>query len=117
MTRSEENDYYTVSQAAKVLDVSPSTIWRWIKAAKLPAYRVGARKIRIKKADLPTIISPARTKEVSRPQQPPTAEELASRQSLVTQILANREQRSIAPLTTADLVREARAKEQASYAS
>lgn len=122
MSSSQETDYYTVAQAAKVLDVSPSTIWRWIKAAKLPAYRVGARKIRIKKEELFTIITPARAKEVSMEKQPPTLqppppEELERRKRLVAQILAKSKERSIAPLTTADLVRQARAKEQSKYAS
>jgi excisionase family DNA binding protein len=122
MTRSQESNYYTVTQAAKVLDVSPSTIWRWIKAGKLPAYRVGQRTIRIKKADLPRIITPAQTKEVSMekhppPFQPPTEEELARRKRLVEQILSKSEERSIAPLTTADLVRQARAQERRSYVS
>jgi excisionase family DNA binding protein len=122
LTSSQESDYYTVAQAAKVLDVSPSTIWRWIKADILPAYRVGPRKIRIKKEELLSIITPARTKEVSRENQPPTLqppteEELARRKTLVAQILAKSKDRSIAPLTTADLVRQARAKERRSYAS
>jgi excisionase family DNA binding protein len=120
MTSSQESDYYTVAQAAKVLDVSPSTIWRWIKAAKLPAYRVGPRKIRIKKEDLPIIITPARTKEVSMEKQPttlqpPTAEELARRKTLVDQILQLREQCDIAPLTTAALIQQVRSQEQNSY--
>jgi excisionase family DNA binding protein len=122
MIRSQESDYYTVAQAAKVLEVSPSTIWRWIKTGKLPAYRVGQRNIRIKKADLPRIITPARAKEVSMEKhppalQPPTEEELVRRKRLVEQILAKSEERSIAPLTTADLVRQARAQERQSYAS
>jgi excisionase family DNA binding protein len=120
MTNSQESDYYTVAQAAKVLDVSPSTIWRWVKAAKLPAYRVGPRKIRMKKEDLPIIITPARTKEVSMEKQPPTfqpptEEELARRKTLVDRILQLREQSSIAPLTTADVIQQVRREERNSY--
>jgi excisionase family DNA binding protein len=120
MTSSQENDYYTVAQAAKVLDVSPTTIWRWIKTAKLPAYRVGPRKIRIKKQDLPIIITPARTKEVSMEKQPPTlqpptAEELARRKRLVDRILQLREQSTIVPLNTADLIQQVRSQERNSY--
>jgi excisionase family DNA binding protein len=122
MTNSQESDYYTVAQAAKVLDVSPSTIWRWVKTAKLPAYRVGPRKIRIKKEDLPIIITPARTKEVSMEKQPPTfqpptKEELARRKTLVDQILQLREQSSITPLTTADVIQQVRSEEINSYAT
>ena len=61
MPRTEtERDYYTVAQAADVLNVSATTVWRWIKADLLPAYRAGPRNIRIKKEDLQTALSPAR---------------------------------------------------------
>jgi excisionase family DNA binding protein len=52
--------FYTVPQAALVLDVSPATIWRWIVAGKLPAFRVGPRRIRIRKEDVEQAIQPAR---------------------------------------------------------
>ena len=52
-------EYYSVSGAARVLGVSPSTVWRWIKIRKLPAYRVGGHTIRIRKEDLEGIILPA----------------------------------------------------------
>lgn len=60
-----ERDYLTVPEAAKVLDVSPATVWRWIAAGNLPAFRVGVRAIRIKKQDLDTVIAPALTRKVS----------------------------------------------------
>jgi excisionase family DNA binding protein len=120
MTRSQESDYYTVTQAAKVLEVSPSTIWRWIKAGKLPAYRVGERAIRIKKADLPSIVTPARAKEVSMEKQPttlqpPSAEELARRKAVVDRVLQLRQQSNIAPLTTAALIQQVRSQERNPY--
>jgi excisionase family DNA binding protein len=120
MTRSQESDYYTVTQAAKVLEVSPSTIWRWIKVGKLPAYRVGERTIRIKKADLPSIVIPAQAKEVSMEKQPttfqpPSAEELARRKAVVDRVLQLREQANIAPLTTAELIQQVRSQERNSY--
>lgn len=122
MTRIHDGEFYTVSQAATLLTVSPSTIWRWIESGKLRAYRLGLRKIRIKKEDLDILIKPARGKEVPMDEerailQPISQEELARRQSLVAQILSKSKERSIAPLTTADLVRKARAKERQSYAS
>ena len=58
MTDVRDTPYYTVAQAAKRLHVSPSTVWRWIAAQKLPSYRVGEKSIRIKKDDLETIIHP-----------------------------------------------------------
>ncbi len=47
-----ERDYYTVAEVAEILDVSHSTVWRWIRAGRLPAYRVGARNLRIRQRDL-----------------------------------------------------------------
>ncbi len=59
MAKTLDREYYTVPEAADILGVSTSTIWRWIKAGRLPAYRIGARNIRIKKVDLNTVIRPA----------------------------------------------------------
>lgn len=53
-----KGDFYSISQAARYLGVNPSTIWRWIEAERLQAYRVGPRTIRIKKDDLDQIIRP-----------------------------------------------------------
>ena len=47
-----DGHYYTVEQAARLLQVSHSTVWRWIDAGKLVAYRVGPKAIRIRKQDL-----------------------------------------------------------------
>jgi excisionase family DNA binding protein len=52
-------EYVTVAEAAALLKVSPSTIWRWIDRGALPAYRFGQRLIRLKRVDLVTVISPA----------------------------------------------------------
>jgi excisionase family DNA binding protein len=65
MTKTAEQDYYTVAGTAAFLSVNPSTIWRWIKSGKLPAYRVGHKNIRIRKQDLAAVIQPAKGSEVS----------------------------------------------------
>jgi len=107
-----DRDFYTVAEAARVLDVNPSTIWRWIEARQLPAVRVGPRSIRIRKQDLEALVRPARTHEEGSTEAmavtPPSPEELARRQALVARILEKRKERSIAPFTAADLVSEAR---------
>lgn len=46
---------------------------------------------------------------------PPSPEELARRQAVVERMNANRPHRRIAPLTTADLIHEARAQEEEGY--
>jgi len=53
--------YYTVAQVARRLQVSPSTIWRWIDAKKLPAYRVGEKTIRVRSEDLDALLRPTHT--------------------------------------------------------
>lgn len=61
MTTLLAEEYFTVAQAAAFLHVSQSTIWRWIEQQELPAYRVGQRRVWIKKADLEQLITPARS--------------------------------------------------------
>lgn len=60
-----QREFYTIPEAARLLQVSQATVWRWIQADKLPAYRVGPRRIRIKREELETVIRPARQKEMS----------------------------------------------------
>ncbi len=62
-------EYYTVPEAAKLLKVSPSTVWRWIDAGRLPAHRVGARGIRIDRRDLERAVAPLGSGE-PRPEEP-----------------------------------------------
>jgi len=105
MPKLAERQYYTVAEAARVLDVSPSTVWRWIQAERLSAYRVGPRTIRLKKEDLEQMMRPVREKppevHTIQPWVPETVseEEIARRQALVARILEERDKhRSIAPL-------------------
>lgn len=120
MNRGTGAEFCTVVEAARLLNVSAITIWRWIDAKKLPAYRVGPRTIRIRKDDLEGMIRPARAKEVTMGKEriqiePATEEELARRKVLVAQIVARRRERVIAPLTSVDLVRKSREEETDSY--
>lgn len=57
-TQTLVDDFLTVAEAAHELRVAPSTIRRWIREGDLPAYRVGKRRVGIKRADLATRISP-----------------------------------------------------------
>ncbi len=65
--RIHDREYYTVPEVARMLKVSPSTVWRWLEAGDLPAYRVGPRAIRISKQDLDTIITPVRARITGAP--------------------------------------------------
>lgn len=49
----------TIEEAAKLLRISPVTVWRMIKSGDLPALRIGRKMLRIRKADLLAIIQPA----------------------------------------------------------
>lgn len=57
------DEYLSVAEAATQLKISQSTLWRWIDHGMLPAYRVGQRRVRLKKTDLTTLITPARQQE------------------------------------------------------
>jgi len=117
--------YHTVASAARLLQVSPSTVWRWIAAGRLPARRLGPKTIRIAQADLDALQQPARgaapevTMSVEQLKQtlttPPTAEELARRQSVIARTLEHRKDLVIAPRTTADLIHQVREEEEQSY--
>ncbi|MBI2886596.1 MAG: helix-turn-helix domain-containing protein [Chloroflexi bacterium] len=58
MTTALTQDYVTVAEAAALLKVSQPTIWRWIDQGRLPAYRIGEKRVRINRADLPRLITP-----------------------------------------------------------
>ncbi len=55
-----DEEYVTVAEAAMLLRVATSTIRRWIRDGDVPAYRVGRRRVALKRTDLKTLISPAR---------------------------------------------------------
>jgi excisionase family DNA binding protein len=48
----------TVVQAAQQLSIHPSTIRRWIDQGRLPAYRVGEKRIGVKPSDLAKVVTP-----------------------------------------------------------
>ena len=118
-------DVYTVREAAAALGVSHSTVWRWIEAGKLPASRIGTRRIVIARGDLARMVQPARPPRSSpalpptagetlplkrwwEEREPPTAEELARRRALFARVQDNRRRRSIAPSAAVDLIRQVR---------
>lgn len=115
MSIDQLDDLLTTTEAARLLKVSPVTITRYLKQGRLRAYHVGPRAIRISRKDLQQFMRPSQARETPvTPEhgQPmlakPTPEELQRRQALARQILAHRQQADIRPLTTADLVRQAR---------
>ncbi|HET8522055.1 MAG TPA: helix-turn-helix domain-containing protein [Thermomicrobiales bacterium] len=55
------DDFLTVSETAQHLDVAESTVRRWIREGELPAYRIGKRRIAIRRADIASLIGPMQT--------------------------------------------------------
>lgn len=60
MTHALDEEYLTVAEAATLLRVAPSTIRRWIREGDLPAYRLGRRRVGLRRDDLSRLITPAR---------------------------------------------------------
>jgi excisionase family DNA binding protein len=56
-----ERDYVTVAEAARMLDVSRSTVWRWVGSGRLNAQRLGPKTIRIRRRDVERVGGPDRT--------------------------------------------------------
>src|SRR5438105_305545 len=59
MVLQAEDDLLTIAEAAKLLKVSRVTLHRWLKAGRLPAYHVGPKGVRIRRADLAAFVQPA----------------------------------------------------------
>jgi excisionase family DNA binding protein len=53
----QENDYLTVAEIAARLKVNPQTVRNWITRGELRAVRVGARRVRILRADLDAFLA------------------------------------------------------------
>ncbi|MHB8516610.1 MAG: helix-turn-helix domain-containing protein [Dehalococcoidia bacterium] len=65
----EFRGFCTVAEAADMLGVSASTIWRWIDADRLPAFRLGPKAIRIRRSDVEAAVHPVarRVEETTGP--------------------------------------------------
>lgn len=67
-----KDEYVTVVEAAELLGVAQSTIRRWIREERVPAYRLGDRRILLRRHDLEGLAVPIHPlKEVDRPLRPP----------------------------------------------
>ncbi len=52
-----DETYLTVAEAATLLRVAQSTIRRWIRQGDVPAYRIGPRRVALKRTDLDALIT------------------------------------------------------------
>ena len=57
-----DEDFVTVVEAAALLAVAPSTVRRWIREGNVPAYRVGRRRVALRRSELTAVIAPIRTR-------------------------------------------------------
>ncbi len=102
MIDADDTGYVTVAEAAKRLHVSHPTVWRWIKAGTLPAYRVGPKNIRIREADLAAVIHPAAPRgEVS-----PVADVTANQTMTISPMTEEERQRGLVALKDLDELQE-----------
>lgn len=118
MASTDRDNSYTVAEVAEMLNVSKSTVRRWIRAGKLPAHHVGSRSLRIRRNELQTLQEAesleAGWKRLSPNQRrallfrPLSNEELQARKELFEEVMVSRKGRSIAPLTSDELVRLSR---------
>ena len=115
MTTTAAKDYYTVAQAAKRLSVPTALIWQWIEDGDLPARRTGPRSAQVDKAAIEAVITPREQRSLSIAEakevlaRPWTPEEYARERLYWSMVAEHRKHNpSIAPLTTADLVRMGR---------
>jgi excisionase family DNA binding protein len=98
MAQDTTGEYYTVAQAAEALGVSVSTIWRWIKAQRLPALRLGPKSIRVRRQDVEAELRHVATasrfhviRTDPRDIRPLTAEEANAARAVFARMDANRE--------------------------
>jgi PAS domain S-box-containing protein/excisionase family DNA binding protein len=60
----DAQNFYSVSQAAGLLGVSRMSIWRWVRAGRLPVARFGHRTARIRREDLDRLVLESRLRIV-----------------------------------------------------
>ena len=54
----QDEEFVTVAEAATLLRVAPSTVRRWIREGDVSAYRLGQRRIGLRRGDLVSLITP-----------------------------------------------------------
>ncbi len=55
----EPKQLLTLRGAARLLEVSPTTVLRWVRENRIPAIRLGPRTIRIRVSDIDRMLRPA----------------------------------------------------------
>lgn len=115
--RVPDTDLLSIEEASRGLHVSPTTVWRLIRDGSLPAVRIGKKLLRVRRADLSSIVSPASAQPASQPvvsderlQPPPisTPEELARRREVGERMRKLREEIGPIDISVRDLIEDGR---------
>jgi excisionase family DNA binding protein len=72
MASDTDSELLTISEAAKLLRISTITLHRWLKQGRLPAYRIGPKAMRIRRADLERVLVPVQRSEPETVSAPPS---------------------------------------------
>lgn len=59
------DDYVTISEAAEILHVGTSTLRRWIREERIPSYRLGQRRVYLKRTELQSLITPIQRRSIT----------------------------------------------------
>jgi excisionase family DNA binding protein len=59
------DDLTSAREAARLLRVSESTVWRWIDQGAVPSYRVGRKRVYLKAGELARMVKPRQYKQKS----------------------------------------------------
>ncbi|MEX2246941.1 MAG: helix-turn-helix domain-containing protein [Dehalococcoidia bacterium] len=102
LDRTRASEFCTVAEAAELLGVSVSTIWRWVDSGKVPAFRVGPKAIRIRRQDAEAAVQPiAHREEVTM-----MNTVFVDVEAAVRPLTREEKERGFAALTAADKLRE-----------
>ncbi len=63
------NDLLTVDEVAEQLKVNPQTVRNWITAEKLPALRIGGRRVRVQRSALERFVGMQTSPDLGLPSQ------------------------------------------------
>lgn len=74
--QSLDEELVTVAEAASLLGVAQSTMRRWIREGAVPAYRVGQRRLGLRRSDLRGLVVPAEPNGGSGGHEPPPSTRL-----------------------------------------
>jgi excisionase family DNA binding protein len=70
MPADSRDEFLTVAEVAQLLRLNPQTVRNWIDQGSLPAIRVGARRIRIRRGDLDAFLMQASGPDATNGAQP-----------------------------------------------